>query len=84
MVNCFGYRIIVSLVSGGGEDDDGEPDKMAIAAQRISRFTGWFKGSIVRLMKGMVNFVIRLVRCQLGRRNPDVALEMQEDRDFAV
>ncbi len=71
------------LCEGGGEDDDGEPDKMAIAAQRISRFVAWVKRSIIGFLRGGVNFIVRIIRCQSPRRQ-DIAMEMTEDKDFQV
>ncbi len=76
--------VLPRVVAGGGEDDDGEPDKMAIAVQRISRFTGWVKRSIVGLLKGIANFIIRIIKCQSPIRSQEVVLEMTEEKDFQV
>ena len=56
---------------------------MAIAAQRISRFVGWTKRSIVGLIRGFFGLIIRIIRCQPAKRQ-DVALEMTEEKDFQV
>ena len=67
---------------GGGEDDDGEPDKMAIAFQRISRFKAWIKGGIVGFFRGIRNGVIRLIRRGDSRSGTEVPLEVIDNCDL--
>ncbi len=72
-----------ALFSGSGEDDDGEPDKMAIAGQRVSRFVACIKRGVGGFFRGIMNRIVRLVR---GRplTHPDIALEVTEEKDFQV
>jgi len=71
------------LTSGGKDGGDDEPDKMAIAFDRIARFKAWIKNGIIGFFRGIKNRLLRLIRGG-GGRGDDIQLEVTEENDFQV
>ena len=75
---------------GGGEEGDGEPDKMFIAFDRIGRFKRWVAGGIVGFFRGIKNSIVRAIRGPRavngsGSGGADIiALEVTDEKDFQV
>ena len=78
-------------VTGGKDEDDGEPDKMAMAIGRFGRLKRYICASIARGFRSLV----RAIRGDgsgggvggaggSARRENDIALEVTDERDFQV
>ena len=78
------------MIAGGAEEGDDEPDKMAIAFNRIGRFKRWIKESIANFFRGIKNSIVRAIRGPRGGNGngsggPDIiALEVTDEKDFQV
>ena len=78
------------IFQGGAEEGDDEPDKMAIAFNRIGRFKRWIKQSIGNFFRGIKNGIVRAIRgprggTGSGSGGPDIiALEVTDEKDFQV
>ena len=76
-------------VTGGKDEDDGEPDKMAMAIGRFGRLKRYICASIARGFRSLVR-AIRGDGSGGGgaggstRRENDIALEVTDERDFQV
>lgn len=77
-------------ILGGAEEGDGEPDKMAIAFDRIGRFKGYIKSSIANFFRGIKNGIVRAIRGPRGGNGNGsagadiIALEVTDEKDFQV
>ena len=78
------------IFSGGGEEGDGEPDKMAIAFGRIGRFKRWVGSSIANGVRGIKNSIVHAIRGTRGGNGSGsggadiIALEVTDEKDFQV
>ena len=77
MCICF-----ITLI-GGKDEDDGEPDKMAIAFGRFGTLNRFIKSSIASCFRGIKNKIVGAIRGGHHREN-DIALEAADERDFQV
>ena len=71
------------IFTGGKDEDDGEPDKMAMAIGRFGRLKRWICASIARGFRSLVR-AIRGGGTAPARRENDIALEVTDERDFQV
>ena len=75
---------------GGAAEEDGEPDKMFIAFDRIGRFKRWVIGGIVGFFRGIKNGIVRAIRGPRGGNGSGsagadiIALEVTDEKDFQV
>merc|ERR550532_3569176 len=60
ILNLFLALLLSSFsdMGGGAEEGDDEPDKMAIAFNRIGRFKRWIKQSIGNFFRGIKNSIV--------------------------
>ena len=83
------------FVAGGKDEDDGEPDKMAMAIHRFGRLKRFIVTSIASGFRWLKNRIILAIRGgpagqdsvgnNVGnRRDNDIALEVTDERDFQV
>ena len=73
--------VVNNLITGGKEDGDDEPDKMAIAIGRFGRLKRWIKGQIVKGFVALKNKIIRGIRGPSTEEN-DIALEVNPEMDL--
>ena len=81
-------------VPGGKDEDDGEPDKMAMAIHRFGRLKRFIVASIASGFRWLKNRIILAIRGGpagdsvsnnlSNRRDNDIALEVTDERDFQV
>ena len=84
------WLLLCSIFIGGAEADDGEPDKMVIAFQRIGRFKRWIINGIKGFFIGIKNTIVGAVRGPRGGNGNNsggadiIALEVTDEKDFQV